>query len=335
MSRRLALLLALPLLLGQVGVTALGPGQTRIDPEEEGVVAGEVTDARTGLPAADTPVGLYHPRGSTGRTFPEPWVPDVPELDSTPVATVRTASEGQFRFEGLAPGTYRVAPLVGSASTSAEVLVTRDEPSTWAEVQLGVGGRLSGTVLGPDGLPLAQAWVYVAGREERGRNTLRGEPGAQTHTDEAGLFTLDDLPPGRVHLQAARRDLGFTPVMPLDVRGGEELDGLSLRVRDDRDRIRTARDGGGRIGIRPKHDGLGYHVRDVVEGLPAAEAGILPGDRIVAIDGRSTLWMIPAEFLTLARGLPGSEVTLTLSRDGQAPFDVTLLRGARYRRDEP
>ena len=49
-------------------------------------------------------VALYHPRGSAGRTWPEPWVPDFPNQDDAPIATVRAASEGQFLFDGLEPG---------------------------------------------------------------------------------------------------------------------------------------------------------------------------------------------------------------------------------------
>jgi carboxyl-terminal processing protease len=80
--------------------------------------------------------------------------------------------------------------------------------------------------------------------------------------------------------------------------------------------------------------GLEVGVRDDVltviapiDGSPAAEAGIEPGDQIVAIEGRSTRNMSSDEAVQVMRGETGTEVTVTFRRPGQAePFDVTLQR---------
>ncbi|MGB9601982.1 MAG: S41 family peptidase, partial [Limisphaerales bacterium] len=51
-----------------------------------------------------------------------------------------------------------------------------------------------------------------------------------------------------------------------------------------------------------------------MEDTPGFKAGILPGDRIIKIDGRSTEKMSLQEAVKRLRGKPGTDVTLTISR---------------------
>jgi serine protease Do len=71
----------------------------------------------------------------------------------------------------------------------------------------------------------------------------------------------------------------------------------------------------------------GAIVKDVVQGGPAAEAGVQPGDRIAAVNGRSV-----DSYLEMFRRVsllgPGSETKLTLVRDG-ALHEVTVRLGER------
>jgi carboxyl-terminal processing protease len=60
---------------------------------------------------------------------------------------------------------------------------------------------------------------------------------------------------------------------------------------------------------------------------PAYEAGVLAGDTIVKVDGKSTENMHISDAVRLISGQPGTKVVLTLVRDGQdEPFDVALTR---------
>jgi carboxyl-terminal processing protease len=62
-------------------------------------------------------------------------------------------------------------------------------------------------------------------------------------------------------------------------------------------------------------------------GSPAQKAGVLPGDQIVAIEGRSARSLGIEDAVRLMRGEPGTRVTATFRRAGKAaPFDVTMTR---------
>lgn len=64
-----------------------------------------------------------------------------------------------------------------------------------------------------------------------------------------------------------------------------------------------------------------------IEGSPAEKAHILPGDRIIKIDGHSTREMGLGDSVSKMRGKSGSKITLTISRDGvKNPFEVTFAR---------
>ena len=53
-----------------------------------------------------------------------------------------------------------------------------------------------------------------------------------------------------------------------------------------------------------------------LDGLPADQAGLLPGDWIVLIDGVETTGMSVEEAVTLIRGEKGTQVVLTIAREG-------------------
>ncbi|TGK15692.1 S41 family peptidase [Leptospira fluminis] len=64
-----------------------------------------------------------------------------------------------------------------------------------------------------------------------------------------------------------------------------------------------------------------------IEDTPAMRAGILPQDRIVEIDGKSTANLGYSEGIKLMRGKPGSSVTIKIERKNQKePVQLTLVR---------
>lgn len=64
-----------------------------------------------------------------------------------------------------------------------------------------------------------------------------------------------------------------------------------------------------------------------IEGTPAFEAGIKPHDKIVEIDGTSTLGLTTNDCMKMLRGEPKTKVTIKVFREGKEDtFDVTLER---------
>ena len=83
----------------------------------------------------------------------------------------------------------------------------------------------------------------------------------------------------------------------------------------------------GGLGIEVTLEGGVIRVISPMDGTPADRAGIKSGDLIIRLDGM----VVKGESLDKAvdkmRGAPGSEITLTISREGvDAPFDITLKR---------
>lgn len=66
-----------------------------------------------------------------------------------------------------------------------------------------------------------------------------------------------------------------------------------------------------------------------IKGSPAERAGVKAGDKVVSIDGKSSLKMSTDEAINLIRGKEGTKVTITFLRKGEEqPIVKTLIRAA-------
>lgn len=64
-----------------------------------------------------------------------------------------------------------------------------------------------------------------------------------------------------------------------------------------------------------------------IEDTPGFKAGLLPGDKIIRIDGKSTDKMILSDVVKQLRGLPGTKVTITILRPKANDIeDITITR---------
>lgn len=63
-----------------------------------------------------------------------------------------------------------------------------------------------------------------------------------------------------------------------------------------------------------------------LKSTPAEKGGIRSGDQILKIDDKVTLDMKVDEAVKLIRGKKGTEVRLTVGREGADPFEITLVR---------
>jgi carboxyl-terminal processing protease len=63
-----------------------------------------------------------------------------------------------------------------------------------------------------------------------------------------------------------------------------------------------------------------------LDDTPADRAGLQSGDHVLAVDGESVEGSTVMDQVTKIRGEPGTEVTLSIQRDGDEPFDLTITR---------
>ncbi|SNT73106.1 S41 family peptidase [Paracoccus seriniphilus] len=97
---------------------------------------------------------------------------------------------------------------------------------------------------------------------------------------------------------------------------------------DDYEEMQTQTRGSfGGLGIEvSQEDGL-VKVVSPIDDTPAAEAGVKAGDYITHVNGESLLGLTLDEAVDMMRGPVGSEITVTLLREGEnEPFDLTMTR---------
>ncbi len=97
---------------------------------------------------------------------------------------------------------------------------------------------------------------------------------------------------------------------------------------DDADRMRVQTRGEfGGLGIEVTQEEGFVKVVSPIDGTPADEAGMEAGDFITHVDGESVLGLSLDEAVTMMRGPVGSEIVITVVREGEPePFDVSIIR---------
>ena len=88
--------------------------------------------------------------------------------------------------------------------------------------------------------------------------------------------------------------------------------------------------------LQGEYEGIGAYVDtegdyltivSPIEGSPAEEAGLLPGDKVIAIDGEDMTGVAPEQARLKVLGPEGTEVTLTVAREGEPePLDFVITR---------
>ena len=88
--------------------------------------------------------------------------------------------------------------------------------------------------------------------------------------------------------------------------------------------------------LQGQYEGIGAYVDtegefltivSPIEGSPAEQAGLLPGDRVIAIDGEDMTGVAPEEARLKVLGPEGTTVMLTVTREGEsAPLEFTITR---------
>ncbi len=91
-------------------------------------------------------------------------------------------------------------------------------------------------------------------------------------------------------------------------------------------RVETEGQFGG-LGIEVTMENGFVKVVSPIEDTPAARAGVKPGDLIIRLDDKAVKGLTLTEAVRLMRGKPGSDITLTIVREGASkPLKITLTR---------
>ncbi|MGA9032248.1 MAG: S41 family peptidase [Sulfuricaulis sp.] len=91
-------------------------------------------------------------------------------------------------------------------------------------------------------------------------------------------------------------------------------------------RVETEGQFGG-LGIEVTMENGFVKVVSPIEDTPAARAGVKPGDLIIRLDDKAVKGMTLTEAVRVMRGKPGSDITLTIVREGATkPLKITLTR---------
>ena len=158
---------------------------------------------------------------------------------------------------------------------------------------------------------------------ETGLRPVVGEVAADSISQRMGLQAGDEIlkidgevTPTWSHVVAELASASVADTeMPVQVRGSEGLERqIYLQTRELGDLAET-RDLLEHLGVKPDRPVVPPVFGEPMEGLPAKQAGIQGGDRIIAADGEA----IPhwSHWVDYVRARPGKTIELTVERDGQ------------------
>ncbi|AMW34400.1 S41 family peptidase [Haematospirillum jordaniae] len=82
----------------------------------------------------------------------------------------------------------------------------------------------------------------------------------------------------------------------------------------------------GGLGIEVSMENGLVKVVSPIDDTPAFRAGLKPGDYIIRLDDKQVLGMTLQDAVEHMRGKAGSEIVLTIRREGRDPFEVKLVR---------
>ena len=82
----------------------------------------------------------------------------------------------------------------------------------------------------------------------------------------------------------------------------------------------------GGLGIEVTMENGLVRVVSPIDDTPAARAGVQAGDLIVALDGKPVMGLTLSEAVEKMRGKVGSDITLTVRRGDDEPFEITITR---------
>lgn len=141
------------------------------------------------------------------------WAPELPAgviSYRSPLAT--TDGDGEYRIDDLPPGRARLEARHPAAGRAVREIDARPGENL-LDFQLEGGQRVSGRVVGPDGIPVGGARVILGSRRPSWSPPV-------ARTDGAGAFSFEGVAAGQYRVQAEKRGVG------------RAAEGIAFEVRD-------------------------------------------------------------------------------------------------------
>lgn len=246
-----------------------------------------------------------------------------------PMGRPRSISDpaGQFLLERLPPGRYVLTASSDGRppARSSSIEVEAGRTTHHVRITLSRGAMLSGTILdGETRQPIAGARVALDAATSTGANAIDGAT-----SDASGAYSLQGVPPGPFSVRVARDGYRTKIVPGLTTRGAPVIrEDITLTPRGDGGAGDSELVGIGAI-LAPSPAGV--TIASVIDGGPAARAGLQTRDRILRIDGADVTAMPLSDCVQRLRGQEGSRVSIAVAREGGGEVELTVTRATIVR----
>src|SRR3989475_7883 len=171
--------------------------------------------------------------------------------------------------------------------------------------------------------------IALAGRRAVAPNLPVAPLSPEAETGADGRFTLEQVPPDAMSLHAQKEGYltRLVTLGPLPEEGDYPPIAIGLTPRASGDDASVELTGIGAV-LAARREWLA--VVDVVPGGGATDAGLLPGDQILAIDGTPVARLGYERAIGVIRGPEGTTVLLRVRRDGRGSDVVVMRKRVRH-----
>ncbi len=232
------------------------------------------------------------------------------------------AADGGYLLEHLAPGSYDCNATADGGTAHGKVDVPPGAATL--ELQLVAWASITGTVVSAlDGKPVPDIGVIASAPGVEGQQFASILSGNMPGTDAGGRFAIDKVPDGKgkVMLFPKTGAMQSLATQAYTAVAGQRTDIGAIKI------IPPRKTDAGTFGMGTTADKDTLTVSSVAPNGPAAQAGIVVGDKITAIDGHpiSDLTAAVASNL-LSSGTIGIGVTVQLALDRGTTVNVTSVK---------
>ena len=285
-------------------------------PAARGSLRGRVFDARTGAPVVAFAIAL--------------WRRDGIALSRMLAPASFIHASGAYEITDLDPGTYEATAMAAGYAWSGYAVAQVDTSPVQADFALRAGARIEGIVTeDTTRRPIAGAVISLEGRRAVAPNLPVAPLSPEAETGADGRFTLEQVPPDAMSLYAQKEGYltRIVTLGPLPEEGDYPPVAIGLTPRASGDDASVELTGIGAV-LEARREWLA--VVNVVPGGGATDAGLVPGDQILAIDGTPVARLGYERAIGVIRGPEGTTVVLRVRRDGRESDVVVTRKRVRH-----